>query len=79
MSHVHRCGVLKATPDQQSEWLEDTMEFMAERYPMLSETQITELHEIGRRFCQPVIDRNETALDREAEGDSEKDEMVGAA
>lgn len=55
MSHIHRCGVLKASPDQQSQWLEETMDFMAERYADLNEEQLGELHDIGRRFCQPVI------------------------
>jgi hypothetical protein len=75
LSHIHRCGVLKALPEQQAEWLEDTMQYMAERYTSLTEEQIKELHQIGHRFCQPVISRVSPV---ESE-DSEQDEMAGAA
>jgi hypothetical protein len=94
MSHIHRCGVLKASPEQQEQWLDDTMQFMGERFTALSEEQLAELHQIGRRFCQPVIahGRENTALDEsddpanDLENDSASDsaddsagEMAGAA
>jgi hypothetical protein len=83
MSHIHRCGVLKASQEQQVQWLEETMQFMAERYPGLSEADLVELHQIGRRFCQPVISRAENPAETEMESDSAKDseqgEMAGAA
>jgi hypothetical protein len=78
MSHIHRCGVLKAAPEQQGQWLEDTMEFMAERYPDLSAEQLKELHQIGRRFCQPIIPHGENTADDRTES-SDQDEMAGAA
>jgi hypothetical protein len=53
-AHIHRCGVLHASGGQQ-EWLEDTVEYLADRYPMLSREQFDELRTIGTRFCQPVI------------------------
>ena len=55
MSHIHRCGVLKATPEHQAEWMKDTIEYVGESYPSLTEAQLSELHLIGERFCQPVI------------------------
>lgn len=54
-SHIHRCGVLRSTQEQQVEWMEDTMQYMAERFPELSPEQVGELREIGLRFCRPVI------------------------
>jgi hypothetical protein len=54
-SHVHRCGVLSADREQQVEWMDDTIEYLGERYPDLSEAQIGQLRDIGLRFCQPVI------------------------
>lgn len=54
-SHIHRCGVLKADTQQQSEWMDDTIEYFSERFPELSREQLTELREIGLRFCSPVI------------------------
>ena len=55
MSHIHRCGVLKAMPEHQLEWLNDTVDYLGECYPALDEAQLTELKQIGQRFCQPVI------------------------
>lgn len=54
-SHIHRCGVLHGDAEQQVEWMKDTMEFMADRYPELSKAELTALHDVGLRFCQPVI------------------------
>jgi hypothetical protein len=64
MSHIHRCGVLKALPEHQMEWLEETIEYLGECYPQLSAEQLTQLKDIGVRFCQPVIPhgRENTAL-----------------
>jgi hypothetical protein len=58
-SHIHRCGVLRATAEQQAEWMDDTMEYMGERYPALSAEGLAELRAIGLRFCQPVINPGE--------------------
>jgi hypothetical protein len=55
MSHVHRCGVLQAEPDQQQAWMDDTIGYMAERFPGMGPEDLNELREIGMRFCQPVI------------------------
>ena len=73
-SHIHRCGVLKATAEQQEEWLDDTMDYMAERYPELGREALGELRTIGMRFCRPVIARAQET-DAEAEGAGE---TVGA-
>ncbi|MDR0786571.1 MAG: hypothetical protein LBG44_01665 [Gemmatimonadota bacterium] len=78
LSHIHRCGVLKASREQQDEWMEDTMGFMAERYPALSEKDLGALRQIGQRFCQPVISRSSDADPGETEADS-SDEMAEVA
>ena len=54
-SHILRCGVLQATVEHQKEWFDDTIEYMAERYPSLSEDDVQELRQLGERYCQPVI------------------------
>lgn len=54
-SHIHRCGVLRATEEQQVEWMRDTVEFLGERYPSMGEKELEELKSIGLRFCRPVI------------------------
>jgi hypothetical protein len=54
-SHIHRCGVLHSTDEQQTEWMKETVEFLGERYPALTEKELKELEGIGLRFCRPVI------------------------
>ncbi|GBD32211.1 MAG: hypothetical protein KatS3mg081_2055 [Gemmatimonadales bacterium] len=56
-SHILRCGVLEAAPEHQKEWFDDTMEYLAERYPDLTEAELAELRKLGERYCQPVISR----------------------
>lgn len=71
-SHIHRCEVIGATREQQEEWMEDTIDFMAERYPDLSDDDLEELKNLGLRFCQPVIPhgRERTEESEESEGEA---------
>jgi len=41
--------------------MDDTIEYMAERYPDLNQEQLQELRNLGLRFCQPVIPRGGAA------------------
>lgn len=54
-SHVNRCGVLDASPEDQRTWMDETIEYIAERYPDLSDDDLQELHQVGIRFCKPAI------------------------
>ena len=54
-SHVHRCGVLKAAADDQVHWMNETIDYIGERYPDLSDSDLRDLHDIGIRFCKPAI------------------------
>lgn len=54
-SHIQRCGVLEAEDSERKEWMSDTVEYLRERYPALSDTEIVELEAIGHRYCQPAI------------------------
>ncbi|HCK34775.1 MAG: hypothetical protein MK117_02975 [Gemmatimonadetes bacterium] len=54
-SHINRCGVLKAVEGEQRQWMDETIDYIRERYPDLSEVDLSGLHEIGTRFCQPAI------------------------
>lgn len=54
-SHINRCGVLQAEADDQRTWMDETIEYIAERYPDLSDVDLEGLHGIGIRFCQPAI------------------------
>lgn len=54
-SHINRCGVLQAAEDDQRHWMDETIEYLGERYPDLSDLELRGLHEIGIRFCRPAI------------------------
>ncbi len=54
-SHVIRCEVLDAHMDDRFEWLVETMDYMADRYPDLTEIEIAQLEVVGRRFIKPAI------------------------
>jgi len=54
-SHIQRCGVLEAEDSERKEWMSDTVEYLRERYPALSDAEVTELEAIGHRYCQPAI------------------------
>ena len=54
-SHILRCGVTEAEPEHQKEWMDDTMQYLAERYPNLSEEELAQVRVLGERFCKPVV------------------------
>lgn len=64
--HIHRCGVMQATREQQEEWMKDTIQFLGERHPGLTERELKELATIGMRFCSPVIANADAASASEA-------------
>lgn len=64
--HIHRCGVMQATREQQEEWMKDTIQFLGERHPGLTERELKELATIGMRFCSPVIANTDAASASEA-------------
>ncbi len=60
-SHINRCGVLNASPEDQESWMSETIDYLAERYPDLGDEHLDQLQAIGLRFCQPAIVRNPSA------------------
>jgi hypothetical protein len=54
-SHINRCGVLQAEEGDQRHWMDETIDYLAERYPDLSDADLQELYTVGMRFCQPAI------------------------
>jgi len=52
--HVMKCGVIGAAPEDQKDWFDGTMTYLAERYHELSPKQIAELRVLGERFSQPA-------------------------
>jgi hypothetical protein len=66
-SAIRQCGVLAAEKEDQTEWMDDTLSFMKDRHPELSQQELKQLREAGLRFCQPVIPhgREHTAIANE--------------
>jgi hypothetical protein len=85
-SHINRCAVLQAAEEDQKHWMEETMDYLAERYPDLSEGDLQGLFTLGMRFCRPAIPHGRPggeADEAEEEGGAveaqETQEPVGAA
>lgn len=55
MSHIVRCEVLDAHMDDRMEWLDETLDYLADKYPRLGDLQLTQLELIGRQYLRPVI------------------------
>ena len=62
-SHINRCGVLQAADEDQEHWLEETMEYLGERYPDLTDADLKDLYTLGLRFCRPAIPHGSDAAD----------------
>lgn len=73
-SHVLRCGVLEAAPEHQKEWMDDTMQYLADRYPDLGADALGQVRVLGERFCRPVVKHTTNAESvSEANPDGELD------
>lgn len=66
-SHIQRCGVLEAATEDAQEWLADTLEYMAERYPQLSAVERKRLETMAQRYIKPIVPHGKgaTAENRE--------------
>lgn len=66
-SHIRRCDVLEAPEEDQQAWMDDTLEYMIERYPQLTAVEQIELGVIGRRYLKPAVPhgKDSTAQNRE--------------
>jgi len=60
-SHILRCGVLEAAEEHRTDWFDDTMDYLAERYDALTDGELNELRTLGERYCRPVVARPEAA------------------
>ena len=85
-SHINRCGVLQSTEEDQSHWMDETIDYLGERYPDLAGAELRELHAVGMRFCQPAISRGtpsvapaETLVEEPADVEATQVAMAGSA
>ena len=69
-SHINRCGVLSATDDDRTTWMNETIDYIGERYPDLVDPDLQELHQVGIRFCQPAINNVQATVVAEAPADT---------
>lgn len=50
---IMQCGVIGAHSDDQTEWFNNTMDYMTARYPELNASQLRDLRTLGERFAKP--------------------------
>jgi hypothetical protein len=65
---IRHCGVLQATQDQRDAWFDETIQYLAKRYPGVSEEQLALLKELGQRYCEPVIQHGDRVSQSEGSG-----------
>ena len=51
--HIMTCGVIGADQAHQTEWFDETMRYVSDRYHELSGQEIQQLRVLGERFVQP--------------------------
>jgi len=80
-SHIQRCDVLEAEEEDQDTWMEETLEFMYERYPRLSPVDRIELGVLGKRYLKPIVPHGKgtTAKNRSEWEDGAQEEEDGVA
>jgi hypothetical protein len=59
--HVMRCGVIGSAPEHQTEWFDETMKYLADRYHELSKKEIGDLRVLGERFAAPTVTPEDVA------------------
>ena len=66
-AHMQRCEVPGAEASDVREWMKDTREFLASKYPTLTEAQLAALEVMGTRYARPAIPhgKDATAQNRE--------------
>ncbi len=73
-SHINRCGVLQAAENDQKTWMDETIDYLGERYPDLSQSELQDLHSVGIRFCKPAIRHGAAGQEQEAESETDESE-----
>jgi hypothetical protein len=72
--------VLEAEDEQRSEWFDDTIEYIGERYPELAPDELVSLRTIGERYCAPAISNatrvSEAPAEESTDGEADEDKTV---
>lgn len=51
--HIMQCGVIGCEPEDQAQWFDDTMRYLAERFSELTQKELGQIRLLGERFVQP--------------------------
>ncbi len=51
--HIMQCGVIGCAPEDQAEWFDDTMRYLADRFSELNEKELRQIRVLAERFVQP--------------------------
>jgi len=51
---IMRCGVVGSATEDQRDWFDNTMDYLAERYHELAPSEVEQLRVLGERFAQPL-------------------------
>src|SRR5688500_20350449 len=51
--HIMSCGVVGSAAEDQKDWFDNTIEYLAERYHELSPSEVAELRVLDERVAQP--------------------------
>lgn len=51
--HIMQCGVIGCEPDDQAQWFDATMGYIADRFSELTQKELGQIRLLGERFVQP--------------------------
>ena len=51
---IMQCGVIGCAPEDQKDWFDNAMKYMAERWHELTPAEVAELRTLGERFAAPT-------------------------
>ncbi|MFQ5891135.1 MAG: hypothetical protein ACE5JR_14010 [Gemmatimonadota bacterium] len=54
-TEIRRCQVLDAAEEDAEEWLDDTVQYLAQEYPALTREEVHALRRAGRNYVAPAI------------------------
>jgi hypothetical protein len=54
-TEICRCQVLEAAEEDAEEWLDDTVEYLAQEYPALTHEDVHALRQAGENYVAPAI------------------------
>ena len=56
-SYIQHCEVLEASEPHQKEWIAETLGYLRDRFPLLTDLQVARLRVMGHRYLAPPIPR----------------------